>query len=472
MKQIFFFCFLSLSLSVLNGQVASVDCKKIGETYSQFLIEYPDAHRTTSDDSATIKAYYDLLTGYFNIKLGFSKTYGEYKQFLDSCNIPYYLPSTTAPILAGPVLNMYVSGTDISSSVSCDSLNSIVSQFNSLFPDLSDWNLVSKKVKRILYPKLEYLLSCRGISKPYPTQQTVSPPYWIGSALRDSAYSSHWFKNNLTFVKFDVTEIPSRATVDSANLKISPVFTEPFEPGIYWSDMATDWDSTLTCPQLGSSYYSGPLPVFTPLYQYTSSQGNLVNTYLCLNKYLNYFKFPWFYKGNVLIGILNPEMQASNTATFVGTNNPIAQADDEAKPRLEVWLRVDTLYTCKDLVEGYFNSKLNSNLSFESLQTLYLQKCGVQLPISCFSDTPGENSSDNNNIIVYPNPAKNEVYIQFSFQPIPNLSYRIIDMSGRVTDKGTLNNYRLDLKKFSSGIYIIQLYDKGKIISTKKIFKH
>ena len=47
-----------------------------------------------------------------------------------------------------------------------------------------------------------------------------------------------------------------------------------------------------------------------------------------------------------------------------------------------------------------------------------------------------------------------------------------MDMSGRVTDKGKLNNYRLDLKKFSSGVYIIQLYDKGKIISTKKIFKH
>jgi RHS repeat-associated protein len=379
---------ITIPVQIQCGSESScIDCKTMAEVYSQFLAAYPDAHKISADDSATKQVYYDLLASYFNSKLGFTKTYQDYKQFLSTCSIPYYLPSTTVQTLVGPPLNMYVSGTDISSTVSCDTLNSIISQFNNLFPGLSNWNFVSKKVKRILYPKIEYLLSCSGITKPYPTQQTVNPPYWIGSGLRDSGYSSLWYRNNLTFVRFDVREIPSKATVDSANLKMSPVLTEPFDPGIYWSDMSTNWDTTLTCGQLSSSFHSGPLSVFTPGYQYTSSQGNLVYTYLFKNKYQNYFKFPWFYKGNLLHSILNPATQASNSATFVGTNNLIAQNDPEAKPRLEVWLRVDTLYSCKDLVASFFNSKLNSNLTYAGLQSLYLQKCGVSLPVTCSADS-------------------------------------------------------------------------------------
>lgn len=369
-----------------GSETACIDCKVMAETYSQFLAAYPDAHKTTADDTATKKAYYDLFTNYFNSKLGFSKTYLDYQTFLTSCNIPFYSPSTTAPTLIGPALNMYISGANISATVSCDTLNSIVSQFNSLFPNLSNWNFVSKKVKRILYPKLEYLLSCTGITKTYPTQQTANPLYWRGSGLRDSGYASMWFRNNLTFVRFDVREIPSKATIDSANLKMSPVLTEPFVQGIYWSDMSTNWDTTLTCGQLSSSFHSGPLSVYTPGYQYTSSQGNLIYTYIFKNKYQNYFKFPWFYKGNLLHSILNPATQASNNATFIGTCNPIAQSDPEARPRLEVWLRSDTLYSCKDLVASFFNTKLNSNLSYAALQNLYQQKCGVPLPISCGSE--------------------------------------------------------------------------------------
>src|SRR5690606_4935639 len=131
-----------------------------------------------------------------------------------------------------------------------------------------------------------------------------------------------------------------------------------------------------------------------------------------------------------------------------------------------------TLYACKDLVAGYFNSKLNSNLTYESLQALYLQKCGVQLPVFCISNTPGENapdSSDNNNIIVYPNPAKNDLFIKFAQQPIGEINYVLIDINGRIIRKEKLNNYRIDLKGFSAGMYFIKVYSNEKLLKTLKI---
>lgn len=82
-----------------------------------------------------------------------------------------------------------------------------------------------------------------------------------------------------------------------------------------------------------------------------------------------------------------------------------------------------------------------------------------------------KDSTTNNDVIVYPNPTRGEVFVQFSQQPITNIFYRIIDVSGKIVSNGTLSNYRINLNRMSRGMYLLELYESRKIISTKKILK-
>ena len=82
-----------------------------------------------------------------------------------------------------------------------------------------------------------------------------------------------------------------------------------------------------------------------------------------------------------------------------------------------------------------------------------------------------KDSSVQNNIIVYPNPTKQELFIKFGLQPISDINYRIIDVNGRIVSNGVLNNYRITTNWVSSGMYLLELYSNGKLITTKKILK-
>jgi hypothetical protein len=46
--------------------------------------------------------------------------------------------------------------------------------------------------------------------------------------------------------------------------------------------------------------------------------------------------------------------------------------------------------------------------------------------------------------IVYPNPSREEVLIQFSQPRFSDLRYDLIDANGRRVNKGSLNNYRIN----------------------------
>jgi hypothetical protein len=63
----------------------------------------------------------------------------------------------------------------------------------------------------------------------------------------------------------------------------------------------------------------------------------------------------------------------------------------------------------------------------------------------------------NNYVIIYPNPTKGDLFVQFP-QPNSNIKYRIIDVSGRVVMEGRLINYRIDVKRLSVGMYSIGFY--------------
>jgi hypothetical protein len=82
-----------------------------------------------------------------------------------------------------------------------------------------------------------------------------------------------------------------------------------------------------------------------------------------------------------------------------------------------------------------------------------------------------KDSTANNDIVIYPNPTRGEVFIQFSQQPMTDITYRVVDVSGKVVKKGTLTNYRINMNGLSSGMYLCEFYSEGKFLAVKKMIK-
>ncbi|MBO9682278.1 MAG: zinc-dependent metalloprotease [Flavisolibacter sp.] len=76
----------------------------------------------------------------------------------------------------------------------------------------------------------------------------------------------------------------------------------------------------------------------------------------------------------------------------------------------------------------------------------------------------------NNDIVIYPNPTKGDLFVQLQ-QPNSQIYYRLIDVTGRELSSGVVNNYRINVGKMNSGMYLLQLYENGKLLTTKKVLK-
>ena len=77
-------------------------------------------------------------------------------------------------------------------------------------------------------------------------------------------------------------------------------------------------------------------------------------------------------------------------------------------------------------------------------------------------------------LIVYPNPARNELYIQFDNSKNDLFTIEIVDMVGRILYyeekevSGSLNE-TLDVSNFSKGTYLVNIKNSNNV-TTKKIF--
>jgi hypothetical protein len=70
---------------------------------------------------------------------------------------------------------------------------------------------------------------------------------------------------------------------------------------------------------------------------------------------------------------------------------------------------------------------------------------------------------------IAPNPVRDVIRIHFAKPFTGVLQYKIIDIKGRLVDKGTTQNYRIALRNMSYGLYFLQLYNgKVKIGPPKK----
>jgi RHS repeat-associated protein len=365
-----------------GGEQSCITCTQMAATYARFVEDFPSAWRLTGTDSASFQAYYDLFTNYFNARLGYKKLYADYQNFITQCGIPYLQPVLGANLLPGPIVVQAATGTAPASGVRCDTLQSLITQFNAIFPSLARFNHGTVRKKQTFYPSVEYLLTCSA-----PGSKIVNPAKWVGSGLRTSA--SNWFRDTLTFVKFDFSNFAGKSTLDSVIMKMSPVLTKPFDTLVYWCNMATVWDTTLSCGQLGASFTSNTLTTKPPFYQYTTPLGHVMYAYLQTTQMSPFIKFTNNNTGEVLTSFLNTTLQAQNSVTFLGSSDSIVHADPDARPHLDVYYRMDTIFQCKDLVAAWFNGRLNTSMSYDSLVSLYHVKCGGTFSIGCtnFSDT-------------------------------------------------------------------------------------
>ncbi len=86
-----------------------------------------------------------------------------------------------------------------------------------------------------------------------------------------------------------------------------------------------------------------------------------------------------------------------------------------------------------------------------------------------FNDPTGDTLGNEAPISVraYPNPAMN--YIQVQFGKAENLNYRIVDVIGKTVKQGTAARNTINVSELQRGIYILQVNDGQKSMSTKLI---
>jgi RHS repeat-associated protein len=389
-----------------GSEIACATCEDIAKVYSNFQHDFMGAWRLTANDSLNNAQYRTLFTNYFNAKLGYQKAYQDYVDFLLLCNVPYIQPSTTAPITQGPILNSPANTNGSTGGVVCDTLQNIVSTFNSLYPGLSKWNIIGVKRWRTFNPKIEFLQTGGGIQTFTPSTKSTHPLKWYGTGQKDLGYGGQWYRDSLTFVMFDFGQFPRNATIDSVNLKLARDFSAPWLPEVYWCNMATIWD-TAGVP-LGISFPGNKYTVYTPMYQTTTGGGNIVYTYDSKGQMSNLIKFNNLNKGQVFTSFLNPAVADSNSASFFSSFNPITQTDPETRPHVDVLYRYDTIYKCEDLITAYFNYRLRTNLTYDSIKLLYLAKCGIPLPITCAGDNTTAKLCGRNEPL-FPNVNVNEI---------------------------------------------------------------
>lgn len=76
-------------------------------------------------------------------------------------------------------------------------------------------------------------------------------------------------------------------------------------------------------------------------------------------------------------------------------------------------------------------------------------------------------------IRIYPNPATEQVYLDFPSEVLPNVHYSIIDISGKALTNGSVrSNEQIDIGHFTTGVYLLSLQTKdGEKIGTYQLQK-
>lgn len=89
---------------------------------------------------------------------------------------------------------------------------------------------------------------------------------------------------------------------------------------------------------------------------------------------------------------------------------------------------------------------------------------------STFAETNAQalGNEDSLNLTAYPNPASNYIQVKLNSKA-ENLTYRIVNTLGQVVKHGKLNRNNINVSDIKSGIYVLEVHDGQKSITTKLV---
>lgn len=131
------------------------------------------------------------------------------------------------------------------------------------------------------------------------------------------------------------------------------------------------------------------------------------------------------------------------------------------------------------LATGLDASGANGFVSYSVGQTTYLEKGtgqileGVQQSYEVVTLTTHENTSELNGILLYPNPFRDYLYLDFTSNNFKGSEYQLFDAQGKLVKKDKISQSKseLNFSSLPSAMYMIRITQNGENIRTFKIIK-
>ncbi|MBT2621595.1 T9SS type A sorting domain-containing protein [Chryseobacterium sp. ISL-6] len=132
------------------------------------------------------------------------------------------------------------------------------------------------------------------------------------------------------------------------------------------------------------------------------------------------------------------------------------------------------------LATGTSVSGGNGSVSYSVGQITYLSKGsgsqvmeGVQQAFEVTTLSTHETTTEEDGILLYPNPFKDNLYLDFTVNSYKNSDYQLFDAQGKLIkkDKITQSKSEFNFSSLPSAMYLIRINQEGKNIKTFKIIK-
>ncbi|MGG5209218.1 T9SS type A sorting domain-containing protein [Chryseobacterium sp. MIQD13] len=132
------------------------------------------------------------------------------------------------------------------------------------------------------------------------------------------------------------------------------------------------------------------------------------------------------------------------------------------------------------LTTGTDASGGNGSVSYSVGQTAYLFKGvnseileGVQQAYEITTLSSNETVLKQEGILLYPNPTRDYLYIDFSSVSYKGSEYQLFDAQGKLIKKDMISQSKseLDLSSLPSAVYIIRINQNGENLKTFKVIK-
>ena len=129
-------------------------------------------------------------------------------------------------------------------------------------------------------------------------------------------------------------------------------------------------------------------------------------------------------------------------------------------------------------INGFTGGNIHLLLTITDRDRTCQTPFGITLP-NCGGDSNEEGSktafsAELSNMVLYPNPAQNEVHIAFTAAGNDSV-LEIYDLTGRLIDshasKEPKGDWTLSLNNFAAGVYVVVLYEHGQVVLQKKLIK-